>query len=243
MRARGTFHEGEGRSLLNPRPGTPAMTLASQSLLAAHLRRHARKLHHLACGFGRERDADDILQMLYARWWRRMNDEPGWEPPETQVELFVCVRRVVLDLVAKEQRDRGRLGDERGSHLTGSPEDSLHAFERLRWILARLPGPFAEALTASVSAGRRNDAAVAQELGLTSAAFTARLFKARRAAEELATYYEILPLDQANLMAELRFSGRTRAEIAKRLGLVPAELDARGQDALDRLEKGRRAAS
>ncbi len=220
------------------------MPLASQPQLAAHLRRHARTLNHLACGFGRERDADDILQTLYARWWRRMSEEPGWAPPETHVELFVCVRRVVMDLMAKEQRDRSRLGDEGpSSHLTGSPEDSLHAFERLRWILARLPRPLAEALTASVSAGRRNDAAVAHELGLTSATFTARLFKARRAAEELATYYEILPLEQANLMAALRFGGRTRAQVAEDLGLAPDELTARWQDALDRLEKGRRAAS
>ena len=195
------------------------MTLPSQSQLAAHLRRHARKLHQLACGFGRARDADDILQTLYARWWRRMSDEPGWAPPETHVELFVCVRRVTMDLVAKEQRDRSRHGDEGAtSHLTGSPEDSLHAFERLRWILARLPDPLADALTASVSAGRRNDA-------------------------ELATYYELLPLEQANLMAELRFSGRSRAQIAERLGLAHDELDARSQEAVDRLEKTRRAAS
>jgi DNA-directed RNA polymerase specialized sigma24 family protein len=220
------------------------MTPASQPQLAAHLRRHARKLYELACGFGRERDADDILQTLYARWWRRMTDEPGWAPPETHVELFVCVRRAVMDLVAKEQRDRSRVGDEGAtSHLTGSPEESLHAFERLRWILARLPQPLAEALTASVSAGRRNDAEVARELGLTSAAFTTRLFKARRAAEELAAYYENLPLEQATLMAKLRFSGRSRAQIAEDLGLAPSELDARSQDAADRLEKTRRAAS
>jgi DNA-directed RNA polymerase specialized sigma24 family protein len=219
-------------------------TPASQPQLAAHLRRHARKLYQLACGFGRERDADDILQTLYARWWRRMTDEPGWAPPETHVELFVCVRRAVMDLVAKEQRDRSRVGDEgEGSHLTGSPEESLHAFERLRWILARLPEPLAEVLTASVSAGRRNDAEVARELGLTPATFTTRLFKARRAAEELAAYYEILPLEQATLMAKLRYSGRSRAQIAEDLGLAPGELDARSQDAADRLEKTRRAAS
>ena len=220
------------------------MTLASQPQLAAHLRRHARKLYSIACGLGRQRDADDILQTLYARWWRRMTDEPGWGPPETHLELFVCVRRVVMDVVAKEQRDRARFGEEgTWSHLPGSPEESLHAFERLRWILARLPPPLAEALTASVSAGRRHDAAVAQELGLTSAAFTARLFKARRAAEELATYYETLPLEQANLMAALRFSGRSRAQIAEEHGLSPDELAARHDDAQDRLQKSRRAAS
>jgi DNA-directed RNA polymerase specialized sigma24 family protein len=220
------------------------MTLASQPQLAAHLRRHARKLYAIACGLGRQRDADDILQTLYARWWRRMTDEPGWAPPETHVELFVCVRRVAMDMVAKEQRDRSRFGDEgTWSELTDSPEDSLHAFERLRWILARLPRPFAEVLTASVSAGRQNDAAVARDLGLTSATFTTRLFKARRAAEELATYYEILPLEQANLMAELRFGGRTRAQVARDLGLALDELTARCKDALVRLEKSRRAAS
>jgi DNA-directed RNA polymerase specialized sigma24 family protein len=236
---------GEVHLLATPGPGFRQMTLASQPQLAAHLRRHARKLYNLACGFGRQRDADDILQTLYARWWRRMRDEPGWAPPETHAELFVCVRRVAMDMGAKEQRDRTRLGEEEStrSYLADSPEDSLHAFERLRWILARLPRPLAEALTAAVSAGRRNDAAVAQELGLTCAAFTARLFKARRAAEELATYYEILPLDQANLMAELRFSGRSRAQIAQDLGLVLDEVTARWQDALDRIEKSRRAAS
>jgi DNA-directed RNA polymerase specialized sigma24 family protein len=220
------------------------MTLTLQPQLAAHLRRHARKLHHLACGFGRQRDADDILQTLYTRWWRRMRDEEGWTPPETSTELFVCVRRVVMDIAAKEQRDRSRLGEEGvGSELTDSPEESLHAFERLRWILARLPRSFAEALTASLTAGRRNDTAVAEELGLTNAAFTARLFKARRAAEELATYYEQLPLEQANLVAEIRYSGRTRAQIARSYGMVVDELTARCQDALDRIEKKRRAAS
>lgn len=215
-----------------------------QPQIAAHLRRHARTLYRLACGFGRERDADDILQTLYARWWRRMIDEPGWTPPETHAELFVSVRRVALDMVAKEERDRSRLGDGgEGSDPAESPEDSLHAFERLRWILARLPRQFAEALTASLSAGPRNDAAVAQELGLTSGAFTARLFKARRAAEELATYYESLPLEQANLMAALRFGGRSRAQVAAELGLSPDELAARWQDAVARLEKSRRAAS
>lgn len=220
------------------------MTITLQPQLAAHLRRHARKLYNLACGFGRQRDADDILQTLYTRWWRRMRDEPGWTPPETNAELFVCVRRVVIDMVAKEQRDRSRLGDDGGrSELTDSPEESLHAFERLRWILARMPAPFAEALTASLSAGRRDDAAVAEELGLTLAAFTARLFKARRAAEELAAYYEQLPLEQANLMAQIRFSGRTRTQIARSHGMMVDELTARYEDAMDRLVKSRRAAS
>src|SRR3954453_8785396 len=139
---------------LDPRPGFLDMTIASQPQLAAHLRRHARKLYAIACGLGLQRDADDILQTLYARWWRRMSDEPGWAPPEAHVELFVCVRGVAMDMVAKEQRDRSRVGDEgTWSELTDSPEDSLHAFERLRWILARLPRPLAEVLTASVSAG------------------------------------------------------------------------------------------
>src|SRR4051812_33709094 len=130
----------EGRRSPTPRPGSLQMPLASQPQLAAHLRRHARRLYNLACGFGRQGDADDILQTLYTRWWRRMRDEPGWAPPETHAELFVCVRRVTMDVVAKEQRDRSRVGEDgETSHLAGSPEDSLHAFERLRWILARLP--------------------------------------------------------------------------------------------------------
>jgi DNA-directed RNA polymerase specialized sigma24 family protein len=220
------------------------MSLAPDPLLAAHLRRHARELHKLACGFGRQRDADDILQTLYTRWWRRMRDEPGWVPPETHVELFVCVRRVVIDLTAKEERDRTSAGaDSERSCLTDTPEDSLHAFERLRWILARMPRALAEVLTARLSAGPHDDAEVARELGLTSATFTMRLFKARRAAEELATYYEMLPLEQADLMAKLRYSGLSRARIARELGIVLEELLARAQAALDQLEKGRRAAS
>jgi DNA-directed RNA polymerase specialized sigma24 family protein len=220
------------------------MSIALEPQLAAHLRRHARRLHGLACGFGRGRDADDILQTLYARWWRRMKDEPGWSPPETNVELFVCVRRVVMDVVAKEKRDRRR--HEEGGSINrpdDSPEESLHAFERLQWILSRLPTPFAEALTASLTAGRRDDAAVARELGLTTAAFTARLFKARRAAEELATYYEVLPLDQANLMAELRYGGKTRAQIAREAGMLLDDLTALWQEATTALEKNRKVAS
>jgi DNA-directed RNA polymerase specialized sigma24 family protein len=241
--ARRTFHERSppARSTL---PGFSPMTMTLQPQLAAHLRRHARKLYNLACGFGRQRDADDILQTLYTRWWRRMRDEPGWAPPESSAELFVCVRRVAMDMAAKEQRDRSRLGEDGSkSERSDSPEESLHAFERLRWILARLPPSFAEALTASLTAGRRDDAAVAEELGLTIAAFTGRLFKARRAAEELAAYYEQLPLEQANLIAQVRYSGRTRAQLARDFGVMVDELTARYEDALDRLEKSRRAAS
>jgi DNA-directed RNA polymerase specialized sigma24 family protein len=220
------------------------MTTNLHPLLAAHLQRHARMLFRIACGFGRQSDGEDIIQTLYTRWWRRMNDEPGWSLPETRAELFVCVRRVVIDVAAKEKRDRAR--HDRAASIVAesdSPEDSLYAFERLHWILARLPASLAEALTASLSAGRRDDAAVARELGLTTSAFTARLFKARRAAEELASYYELLPLEQATLMAELRFGGKSRAEVAHDLGLLPDELALRSQQAVDALEKSRRAAS
>jgi DNA-directed RNA polymerase specialized sigma24 family protein len=214
------------------------MTIASQPHLASHLRRHARKLHRMACGFGRERDADDILQTLYARWWRRMMEEPGWSPPESNVELFVCVRRVVIDAVAKERRERERLKSEaEGVRFADSPEESLYAFERLSWILARLPPQLAEALIASLSAGRREDAAVARELGLTTAAFTARLFKARRASEELARFYELLSLDQANLMAAIRYGSKTRAQIAGELGMLLDDLTARWREAVEALEK------
>ncbi len=212
--------------------------------LAAHLQRHARKLVRIASGFGRQRDGEDIVQTLYARWWRRMKDEPGWTPPESYGEFFLCVRRIVIDVVAKEKRDRKR--DDHafaGTPLSEGPDESLAAFERLQWILARIPEPLAAVLTASLSAGRRDDTAVAAELGLTLSAFTGRLFKARRAAEELASYFELLPLPQATLMAELRYGNKTRTQLANELGIRPDELAARSQRAMDLLEKTRRAAS
>lgn len=215
-----------------------------QPQLAAHLQRHARRLYRLACGFGRQRDAEDILQTLYTRWCRRIQEEPGWTPPESNVELFVCVRRVVLDVVAKEGRQRAlALSSVETRPWIDSPEESLHAFERLRWILARLPAPLAEALMASLSAGRSGDAEVARELGLTAAAYTTRLFKARRAAEELADLYERLPRDQAELLAEVRFSGKSRTQIAHELGLLVEELTDRWSDATHALEKSRMVAS
>ncbi|MFO0546928.1 MAG: hypothetical protein U0271_01005 [Polyangiaceae bacterium] len=209
--------------------------------LVAHLQRHARTLSGLARGFGRQRDADDILQTLYTRWWRRMQDEPSWVPPDSYTELFVCVRRVVIDVVAKERRDR--LREDRcvlEAHPTSiSQEDSLHAFERLQWILDRLPPTLSEALVASLGAGRRQDAEVARELGLTTAAYTARLFKARRAAEDLATFYELLPLELANLMAELSYGGKSRAELARDLGMLLDDVTARWKHAMELLEKHR----
>ena len=211
--------------------------------LAAHLQRHARKLYRIACGFGRQRDGEDNVQTLYARWWRRLREEPSWSLPETHVVLFVSVRRVVIDVVAKEKRDRARDGHAAPPGEHDSADESLHAFERLQWILARLPAPLAEALTASLSAGRRDDAALAGDLGITVSAFTARLFKARRAAEELASFYDLLAPGEAMLMAELRFGGKSRTELARELGLRPEELAARSQRALDLLEKNRRAAS
>jgi hypothetical protein len=212
---------------------------SSHTQLAAHLRRHARMLHNVACGFGRHRDADDIIQILYARWWRRMRREPDWLPPDEAVALFVCVKRVVMDEAAKERRSRLR-DEERAKQLrptARSPEDALHAFERLRWILTHVPAPLAEALSASLSAGRRRDTDVAEELGLSHAAYTARLFKARRAAEELARYYDLLSPEQAHLMAELRYSGKTRAQVAHELCLLRDELTSRWQQALALLER------
>lgn len=220
------------------------MTTDPQPHLADHLRRHARTLFRIACGFGRQRDGEDIVQTLYARWWRRMKDEPGWMLPETHAELFVCVRRIVIDVATKEKRDRARL--ERAARTTPeahSPDESIHAFGRLQWILSRLPAPLAVVLTASLSSGRRDDAAVASELGLTVSAFTGRLFKARRAAEDLASYYELLSLDEATLLAELRYGGKTRAQLAHERGIRPDEIAARLQGAIDLLEKTRRAAS
>lgn len=224
-------------------PDPPSMTTDLHPQLAAHLQRHARTLFRIACGLGRQRDGEDIVQTLYARWWRRLKEEPGWTLPETYTEMFVCVRRAVIDVVTKEKRDR--LRDESAAGVTerGAVDDSLHAFERLRWILAHLPGPLADVLTASLSSGRRDDAAVAADLGITASAFTARLFKARRAAEELASYYELLPVDEATLMAELRFGGKTRTQLARELGIRPEELLARSQRALDLIQKNRRAAS
>lgn len=221
------------------------MSADPEQLLEAHLRRHARKLHSIARGFGRQRDADDIIQILYARWWQRLNREPDWRPPEESATLFVCVKRVVIDEAAKEQRLR-RYQEQSGSsgrRPQSSPEDSLEAFERLCWILERLPAPLAVALSASLSAGRRHDAAVARELGITHSAYTARLFKARRAAEQLALYYDVLPPAEADLMAALSFSGKTRTQIARELRLLADELSARWQHALDALERHRTVAS
>lgn len=220
------------------------MTRELEPRLAAHLERHARRLHRIACGLGRQRDADDIVQTLYARWWRRMTDEPDFALPETHVELFVCVRRAALDAIAKEARLRA---NERAapdaSPWIESPEDSLHAFERLEWILSRLPDTYADVLRASLSAGRNQDATVAHELGLTPATFTTRLFKARRAAEELASFFDRLPLSEANLMAELRYGGKPRWELARALGLTLEELTARVHAATASLEKSRKVAS
>ena len=218
------------------------MTDHARPQLASHLRRHARRLYRIACGFGRERDAEDILQTLYTRWWRRMVDEPAWTPPEGHVELYVCVRRVVIDLVTKERRDRDRAPAIEGLVPIESAEESLHAFERLQWILSWMPPHLAEVLVASLSAGRRHDAEVAEELGLTTAAFTARLFKARRAAEDLAKFYELLTIEQANLLAELRYGAKTRAQIASELGLHKRDISSLWQEALAVLERNGRVA-
>jgi DNA-directed RNA polymerase specialized sigma24 family protein len=168
------------------------MSHRGQEHLSEHVRRHARRLHNIACGFGRARDADDVLQILYARWWRRMCEQPGWLPPEDLVELFVCVKRVVLDEIAKARRAQARdeSAGKRARTVHEPFDESLDAFERLRWILEHLPTPLAEALTASLAAGRNGDAEVARELGLTRTAYSLRLFRARRAAERLAAMYD-----------------------------------------------------
>jgi len=198
-------------------------------------------LHNIACGTGRSGDADDVIQILYARWWQRIQREPGWSPPEDAAALFVCVKRVVLDEIAKERRRRPREHQraQEPSPPAPAPEESLHAFHRLQWILAHLPASMAEALQASLAAGRRRDAVVAEELGITHGAFTARLFKARRAAEELALFYDVLEPEQANLMAEVRFSGKTRAQIAHELCLLVDELTQRWQQACSVVERNK----
>jgi DNA-directed RNA polymerase specialized sigma24 family protein len=161
--------------------------------LSAHMQRHARTLHRIACGLGWRRDADDIVQTLYTRWWKRLGEDPSWAPPETHVELFVCARNVVRDLASLEARQRALSdGASQDPIEARHVDESLHAFERLNWILARMPASLAEVLEAALASGRNDDAAVARELGLTRAAFTMRLFKARRAAEELAASYDAL---------------------------------------------------
>ena len=218
------------------------MNPVHQTKLAAHLRCHARTLHRLACGFGRHRDADDILQTLYTRWCKRVQSEPEWQPPSTHVELFVAVRRVVMDIVAMEERQRALLERVDGwSRLADSPEESLHAFDRLQWVFAKMPSQLAEALQAGLASGRRSDAAVAAELGVTVSTFTMRLFKARRVAEELASFFELLPLDQANLLADLRFGDKSRSALARDAGISMDELSARWRSALDEIEATRKS--
>jgi DNA-directed RNA polymerase specialized sigma24 family protein len=220
------------------------MSLADRHRLASHLRRHARTLHNIACGFGRRADADDIIQILYSRWWRRMLRDPAWSPPEETVALFVCVKRVVLDELAKQARQSHR--NEQGyrsGRSTPSPEEGFHAFRRLEWIMARLPAKLAEVLMASLSSGQRPDESVARELGLSHRAYTTRLFNARRAAERLAMYYDVLPPEQAHLMAELGFSGKTRAQVAHELGLLLDELGTRLDEAARVLDKQRAVAA
>jgi len=135
------------------------------------------------------------------------------------------VKRVVLDQVNKDKRS---LSDEREPDRVPAPsaltDDKLHAFERLQWILTRLPLPLAEVLTTSLSAGRRKNAELARELGITVSAYTSRLFRARRAAEQLATYYDLLSPQQATLMAELNYSGKSHVQIAHDLCLLLDEL-------------------
>ncbi|MBL8742632.1 MAG: hypothetical protein JNK04_16105, partial [Myxococcales bacterium] len=60
--------------------------------------------------------------------------------------------------------------------------------------------------------------------------------------EELATYYELLPLDHAELLAELRFGGKTRHQVAHERGMMPDELMAVCQEAAEALEKSRKVA-
>ena len=209
-----------------------------QQALATHLKRHARTLRHIACGFGRQRDADDIVQILYTRWWQRMQREPGWGPPEEAVALFVCVKRAVIDQVAKENSARAHAARSRSrvEPPPPAPDESLHALNRLEWILARLPAALAEVLEASLAAGHRGDEALATELGISRAAFTTRLFRARRAAEELASYYDLLAPDEAHLLAEVQFSGKSRRQIAREASLLVEELACRCRDARARLE-------
>jgi hypothetical protein len=137
-----------------------------------------------------------------------MKEEPSFSPPDSHVELFVCVRRAALDAIAKEAREDRRVGGA-GSHgaTEPSPEETLDASAKLAWILATLPAGYAEVLLASLASGRAQDADVARELGLSPATYTMRLFKARRAAEELADLFERLPLEEASLAASQRFRG------------------------------------
>lgn len=205
--------------------------------LAVHLERHARTLRRIACGFGRQRDADDVVQILYTRWWKRMQREPDWSPPEEAVALFVCVKRAVLDQIAKESTARNHSAKSAGRLPPAAPDESLHALHRLEWILARLPVPLAEALEASLAAGHRGDEALAAELGISHGAFTTRLFRARRAAEQLASYYDMLGPEEAHLLAEVQFSGKSRRQIAHEMSLLVDELSERCRRALASLER------
>ncbi|MEM1033562.1 MAG: hypothetical protein AAGN82_24720 [Myxococcota bacterium] len=212
------------------------MTDGPRNLLSAHLRRHARALHAIACGFGRHRDADDVIQILYQRWWLRLQREPEWTPPESPSALFVCVKRVIIDEVDRERRRTARDRAAPMNQRTTTPPDvTVEAFDRIRWILDRLPEPMADVLSASLGAGRRRDAEVAATLGLAPAAYTTRLYRARRAAEELASFYDRLPSDQAQLMAEMTYGGKTRAQIADERRLLVDELEALWRDARDAL--------
>lgn len=214
------------------------MSDGPRQVLAAHLRQHARSLHSIACGFGRQRDADDIIQILYQRWWLRLQREPDWIPPSSPSALFVCVKRVVIDEVDRERRRTARdRAAPMNQRTTIPPDVTVEGFDRLRWILDRLPTHLSEALAASLGAGRRRDAEVAKTLGLAPAAYTTRLYRARRAAEELASFYDGLPSDQANLMAEIAYGGKSRAQIADERSLLVSELEALWQSAKDALRK------